>query len=60
MDPSMSDEEAKKYILSFINDERIPPKTHFNVFQTTLKLFNGGRGTVLDGHWNYQEQYLGL
>ncbi|KAN0132275.1 hypothetical protein V8E53_010041, partial [Lactarius tabidus] len=43
MDPSMSDEEAKKCILSFINDERIPSKTCFNVFQTTLKLFNGGR-----------------
>jgi hypothetical protein len=53
MDPSMSEEEVRKYIHSFANDGRNPPSTVFNVFQTALKLFNGGGGSALNSHWNY-------
>jgi hypothetical protein len=52
MDVSMSHEDVKDYIVSFANDKRIPPTTVFNVFQTTLKLFNGGGGRAPLSRWN--------
>ena len=52
MDPQMSPEEAKEYILSFVNDQRISPQMMFNLFQTTLKLFNAGGGLCDLSRWN--------
>ena len=55
MDEAMSPEETKAYIMSFVNDKRIPPYTLFNVFQMSLKAFNASGGTSDLSLLNYDE-----
>ena len=51
LDPEMSSEETKKYIMAFFNDDRIDPQIHSNIFQTCLKMFNAGGGLLDLNHW---------
>ena len=53
MDENLSDEDMRRYMMSFVNDKRIPSDTLFNIFQMTLKLFNTGGGTSPLGLWNH-------
>jgi hypothetical protein len=52
MADDLSDEELRRYITSFAEDKTIPRDTLFNVFQTTLKLFNTAGGTSKLSVWN--------
>ncbi len=52
MAEGLSDEEIRRYIISFAEDKRIPSQTLFNVFQTTLKLFNTAAGSSQLSVWN--------
>ncbi|KAH9025411.1 hypothetical protein EDB84DRAFT_1564060 [Lactarius hengduanensis] len=53
MDWAMPEEEIRKYLISFINDKRIPAQTLFNLFQASIKLYNVGGGSRDKGIWDY-------
>ncbi|KAH9012917.1 hypothetical protein EDB85DRAFT_2158623 [Lactarius pseudohatsudake] len=53
MDWAMPEEEIRKYLISFINDKRIPAQTLFNLFQASIKLYNVGGGSREKGIWDY-------
>jgi hypothetical protein len=52
MAEDLSHEEMRKYIISFVDDKRIPSNVLFNLFQTTLKLFNTAGGTADSSIWD--------
>ena len=57
MAEGLSEEEIRRYIISFAEDKRIPSQTLFNVFQTTLKLFNTAGGTSQLSVWNSSSDF---
>ncbi|KAH9009309.1 hypothetical protein EDB85DRAFT_1903140 [Lactarius pseudohatsudake] len=56
MDWAMPEEEIRKYLISFINDKRIPLQTLFNLFQTSIKLYNVGGGCRETNIWDYDPE----
>ncbi|KAH8976411.1 hypothetical protein EDB86DRAFT_3112403 [Lactarius hatsudake] len=56
MDWSMPEEDIREYLNSFINDKRIPAQTLFNLFQTSIKLYNVGGGSRKLGIWDYDPE----
>ncbi|KAI9431151.1 hypothetical protein H4582DRAFT_2085411 [Lactarius indigo] len=59
MDWSMPEEDIREYLTSFINDKRIPTQTLFNVFQTSIKLYNVGGGSRKMAVWDYDPETHG-
>ncbi|KAH9023023.1 hypothetical protein EDB83DRAFT_2527341 [Lactarius deliciosus] len=56
MDWSMPEEDIREYLTSFINDKRIPAQTLFNLFQTSIKLYNVGGGSRKWGIWDHDPE----
>jgi hypothetical protein len=52
MSDTMSEEEMKDFMTSFICDKGIPRLTRFNLCQTMLKLYNAGGGNAHESDWN--------
>ena len=52
MDSAMDPQEIREYIHSFVDDGRIPSQTLFNLFQTTLRMFNAGGGLIKLNRWD--------
>ncbi|KAH9008966.1 hypothetical protein EDB84DRAFT_1571634 [Lactarius hengduanensis] len=59
MDWAMQEEEVREYLTSFINDKRIPTQTLFNLFQTSIKLYNVGGGSRKMGIWDHDSDAPG-